>query len=323
MKRRMRLVPLQKINLKPNTVRLAGLGVGIFSGLLMAWLIFDSIIFLALASLMAGGVLAYLAGRYPVAAVIILIAYFPFEESIIALLPIPDGVASVLRYGAELLIYWLFVVVVIDRVRKGNMKGSLLDVPLIMLVATVLVSAVVNITGLLDTVLFIRVLIRYAFLFLVIINLDIDRTITRKIIHLIIGIGAIQIVIGMAQKIIGDPLNNLLTPISSTLAVGGHQKEFNLVEGTREIGAIFGTAGDTVSLAVFLIVAMCLSAAYAYYCAERWRPAFAGLSLIFLAGILFTYTRGALPAGENGMFLVVRQNGREIREKIIVKIETH
>jgi uncharacterized membrane protein YdjX (TVP38/TMEM64 family) len=35
------------------------------------------------------------------------------------------------------------------------------------------------------------------------------------------------------------------------------------------------------------------------------------------------YTRGALPAGENGMFLVVRQNGREIREKIIVKIETH
>ena len=33
------------------------------------------------------------------------------------------------------------------------------------------------------------------------------------------------------------------------------------------------------------------------------------------------YTRGPLPAGENGMFLVVRQNGREIREKIVVKIE--
>ena len=33
------------------------------------------------------------------------------------------------------------------------------------------------------------------------------------------------------------------------------------------------------------------------------------------------YTRGPLPAGENGMFLVVRQNGREILEKIVVKIE--
>ena len=33
------------------------------------------------------------------------------------------------------------------------------------------------------------------------------------------------------------------------------------------------------------------------------------------------YTRGALPAGENGMFLVVRQNRREIREKIVVKME--
>jgi hypothetical protein len=33
------------------------------------------------------------------------------------------------------------------------------------------------------------------------------------------------------------------------------------------------------------------------------------------------YTRGPLPAGENGIFLVVKQNGREIREKIVVKIE--
>ena len=33
------------------------------------------------------------------------------------------------------------------------------------------------------------------------------------------------------------------------------------------------------------------------------------------------YTRGPLPAGENGMFLVVKQNGREIREEIVVKIE--
>jgi hypothetical protein len=33
------------------------------------------------------------------------------------------------------------------------------------------------------------------------------------------------------------------------------------------------------------------------------------------------YTRGSLPAGENGMLLVVRQNEREIREKIVVKIE--
>jgi hypothetical protein len=34
------------------------------------------------------------------------------------------------------------------------------------------------------------------------------------------------------------------------------------------------------------------------------------------------YTRGPLPAGQNGMLLVVRQNEREIREKIVVKITT-
>jgi len=34
------------------------------------------------------------------------------------------------------------------------------------------------------------------------------------------------------------------------------------------------------------------------------------------------YTRGPLPAGENGIFLVVKHNGREMREIIVVKIET-
>jgi hypothetical protein len=33
------------------------------------------------------------------------------------------------------------------------------------------------------------------------------------------------------------------------------------------------------------------------------------------------YTSGPLPAGENGIFLVVKHNGREMREKIVVKIE--
>ena len=32
------------------------------------------------------------------------------------------------------------------------------------------------------------------------------------------------------------------------------------------------------------------------------------------------YTRGPLPVGENGMFLVVRQNSREMRERIVVTI---
>ena len=33
------------------------------------------------------------------------------------------------------------------------------------------------------------------------------------------------------------------------------------------------------------------------------------------------YTRGPLPVGENGIFLVVRHDGKEIREKIVVDIE--
>lgn len=34
------------------------------------------------------------------------------------------------------------------------------------------------------------------------------------------------------------------------------------------------------------------------------------------------YTRGALPAGENGILLIVRQNGKVVREKMVVSIRT-
>ena len=35
------------------------------------------------------------------------------------------------------------------------------------------------------------------------------------------------------------------------------------------------------------------------------------------------YTQGALPEGENGMLLFVRQNGKVVREKMVVSIKTH
>jgi hypothetical protein len=34
------------------------------------------------------------------------------------------------------------------------------------------------------------------------------------------------------------------------------------------------------------------------------------------------YTQGALPAGENGILLFVRQNGKVIREKMVIVIKS-
>ena len=35
------------------------------------------------------------------------------------------------------------------------------------------------------------------------------------------------------------------------------------------------------------------------------------------------YTQGALPEGENGILLIVRQNGMVVREKMVVSIRTN
>ena len=72
--------------------------------------------------------------------------------------------------------------------------------------------------------------------------------------RIILGIGIIQIGIGLVQWHGGPTLYDLFLPRASTLEVAGFTKEYRLLEIGREIGSIYGTLGDTVIYGVFMIV---------------------------------------------------------------------
>ena len=133
--------------------------------------------------LLAMGVFAIILLRFSRTAVFFIAIYFPFEEIILKFLPVPDSIYSYLRFGGEILIYSLFLAVIARKIWTRSLKATPLDVPLVLFVGVSLVSALVNNTGFSEVGLFLRAILRYAFLFYAVANLDFsDKFIKRLIV---------------------------------------------------------------------------------------------------------------------------------------------
>ncbi len=259
--------------------------------------------------LLAMGVFAIILLRFSRTAVFFIAIYFPFEEIILKFLPVPDSIYSYLRFGGEILIYSLFLAVIARKIWTRSLKATPLDVPLVLFVGVSLVSALVNNTGFSEVGLFLRAILRYAFLFYAVANLDFSDKFIKRLITALIIIGLIQVSIGAAQVVIGAPINDLLAPRATDLTIAGQSKGFNVLAGQREMGSMYGTTGDTVSLALFLMITLSLSAVIAFYSDQTRRLWLMIASAIFLAGIAYTFSRGSFIAAiiVIGVILLLRQ----------------
>ncbi|HEB12696.1 MAG TPA: hypothetical protein ENI11_03355 [Actinobacteria bacterium] len=237
-------------------------------------------------------------------AVFFIALYFPFEEIILKYLPVPDNFYSALRYAGEGAIYALFLAVLIKKIKQRSFKGTPLDIPLILFVGVVLVSALVNNTNLVETGLFVRALLRYAFLYYAIVNLELSREFVKKLVLGLIIIGMIQVSIGFAQLAVGEPLNNLLKPRPSSFSVAGHSKQFIILAGNRERGSMWGTTGDTVTLSLFLMVTLAITAGYGFFSKGLKKILYILAGLAIFSAIVYTYSRGTMLASF-GMLIVL------------------
>jgi hypothetical protein len=187
--------------------------------------------------------------------VILFLAFFiPFEEFVLKFMPVSDEIYSLLRYGSEILLLMTFVALIIKKIteRKHFVKTAV-DTPVLIFVCTAFLSGLLNQIPLLEIALFLRIVLRYYFLYFLLVNIDLDEKFTKKLIYGLVSIATFQFFIGVAQILIGGPLNSLLLPRPSTLQVGSYTKEWLLLEGLREKGfLVFGTFGDTVNLGLFI-----------------------------------------------------------------------
>jgi hypothetical protein len=186
---------------------------------------------------------------------LILAAITSFEELILKFLPVPDKIYFYSRFLTEILLYIAFSLVIFSKLLKRiPLSRTPLDLPIILFVVSAILSTLVNHSPIFGSIVSLRPLLRFIPLFYLTVNLNITFNQARKISRTIIFAGTVQVAIGILQFLSRGALDSLLLPRATDTEIGGVSKTYILVKTGREIGSIYGAAGDTVTYAVFLIV---------------------------------------------------------------------
>lgn len=192
---------------------------------------------------------------HPFWILLFLVAFLPFEEMALKFLPANEGVRFVGRYLTEILLYSTALALFLRRIRSGwKFHRSPLEMPLLLFVGVAILSIVFNQAPLLGSFVNLRALLRYVVIFYLVLNMDLSHHEIRLLINAVLGIAVIQIGIGAIQILTDGAINSFLLPASPLLEVGGISRNYVLLDRGREIGSIFGTLGDTILFAAYMLV---------------------------------------------------------------------
>lgn len=259
------------------------------------------------------------------ATIVGLVAYIPLEEFLLKWLPVSDQVYSLARLGSEAVVYGLLIVVVVGRLVQGkSLRRTPIDGPLLVFVAIAATSIVVNHASLLPALITIRTLLRYVALYYAVVNLPLDEHRVRVLLLVILGAAVLQSGIALVQFAHGGP-SSFWYPRATDLEVGGMQRNFSILTSGVEVGAVIGTFGHTVSLALFLLVAVSVVTALMFTQGDHVefvapQGVLFGLLGLFVLGILFTYSRASFLAALLGLGVVAwwRRHRREILRPVLL-----
>jgi hypothetical protein len=227
--------------------------------------------------------------------VLFLAFFLPFEEFVLKFLPVSDQLYSLLRYMSELILLITLIALIVKKVieRKPFVKTAI-DIPVLIFAFTAFLSGLLNQIPLLETVLFLRIVLRYYALYFLLVNIELDKGFTKKLIRGLVIIVTLEFFIGLAQILFGSTVNNLLMPRPSTVSLGSYSKEWVLLQGLREKGYLFfGTFGDTVNLGLFVFTILTIMIGLYLI----WKKPDKKIWLVFAFSfftLLFTYSVGLI-----------------------------
>jgi len=196
--------------------------------------------------------------------ILFLVVFIPFEDFLLKFLPVPDKIYFYARFLSEGIIYALFATVSVHKlIKRIPLVKTPLDTPIIIFIQIVLLSMIVNDAAKFATLVTVRPIIRYVLLFYLVVNVNVTLAQTSKILRYCIYTGAGQVLIGILQFATRGAIDGILLPRASDLDIGGVTKNFVVLEG-REIGSIYGAAGDTILLGLFLVLYLVMVASKLY-----------------------------------------------------------
>lgn len=228
--------------------------------------------------------------------IVALTIYMPMEDFLLKWLPVSDLLYSIARQGSEAVIYALLATVLLGRMSEGRfLRRTTVDAPLVAFLTVALASLIVNDGNLLTGAITVRTLLRYVALFYVVVNLPMSDRQIQILLLLIVSMGLAQCVLGAFQFARGGP-SPLWLPRPTALEVGGVERNFSILGTGVELGAVIGTFGHSVSMALYLLVCAAVVISLIFNGKGPGRR-IAGPSLMFailgvvIGGVLITYSR--------------------------------
>jgi len=230
----------------------------------------------------------------------ILVLFVPFEVLILKYLPVSDTIYGYLRFAVEVIIYLLAGLLLVRYAGQKKLpEGTPIDKPLEIFIGYALLITAMNQAPLIQSFLGLRVLLRYVPLFYIMALIQLDRKFVKATFYSLMFTGVIQGCITAYQHYFG--IAGFWYPRASDLEIAGKQVTYKLIAtgfgSGREMGAGIGTFGDSVPLALFMVIVFVVAMAAVQKRSglkKRIRMnLFIVLGLMLLT-IFYTYSRGSV-----------------------------
>ncbi len=219
---------------------------------------------------------------------------------------IPDDLYVYARYFGEFLIYAIVLTIILKLIsKKIKLVNTPLNWPFITLVIISVASFIFNLLPLTTGLLGLRMIFRFLILFFVIVHLKPNQLQIKTLTWLMILMVFFQATLGLTQKLIGYPLDNLLLPRQEKVA-----GSITLTSGTDQVWAygerIFGTLGRYDQLGTFLAFFMLLIVGLLYqkYFSQKNKFWIFIWLVISATALLFTYSRSSWFGFLLGVFVI-------------------
>lgn len=193
------------------------------------------------------------AGEFPFWFISLIAIYIPFEDSLIAWLPVPSLLKSAIRFLPETIFYFLLIQLGIQRFKSNQpIRTTPIDIVVIAFFLSAAVSIIVNHASIPGSINNLRTNWRYLSVYYILVNINISQQQIAQILNKLKIVGLIQACLTSIQFFMPGSLK-------VALAAGGCDKAIGK-------GASCGTFADSALVSSFLVVvaALLFSSTYVY-----------------------------------------------------------
>ncbi len=230
----------------------------------------------------------------PKLALIIITIAITLEAPLLKYLPREPFLA--LKYGPEAMIYILFLFSLLrNAFNKKPLFGSTpINKGLLLFLLAAILASVINAVNPFIAIFGIRQVIRYIFLYFLVVSLSPDRNFIRKFVIFLLALALLESLLAIGQASLGGRANEILAPAYTyegiSFEIRGLQARTRLTQNIREGFFVFATLGRYNIFGIYLSFFFLLVVAFLY---EKYLNKYISIPLLLIMGyaILLTGSR--------------------------------